>query len=111
LVAFLSRSALSVSTWSTIGVAEDHRVFGAQSALSRAVEAERLAIDTHEAAARRLDQLAAEMEQHALRDRDEQQQEQAKAIAAKARSRAQAARERAAGARQRLREEGFDPGR
>jgi hypothetical protein len=99
------------STWSTVDVARDHRDFKAQSALSRAVEAERTAIAMHESAARRLDELAAEMEQHALRDRDEQQQEQAIEIAAKARKRAQSARERAAAARHRLREEGFSPGR
>jgi hypothetical protein len=67
------------------------RDFAAQSALSRAVKVERVAIDTHESAARRLDQLAAEMEQHALRDQAEQQQEQAIELAAKARKRTQSA--------------------
>ena len=99
------------STWSNVEVAADHRDFKPQSALFRAVEKERMAIDTHEAVARRLDQLASEMEQHARRDRDQQQQERAVELAAKARKRAQAARERAAVARQRLREEGFEPGR
>ena len=54
----------------------------------RAVETEQLAIDGHEAAARRLDQLAAEMEQQALRDRDEQRQERAMELAAIAHMRA-----------------------
>jgi hypothetical protein len=72
-------------------VAGDHRDLAVHWALARAVEAERLAIDTHEAAARRLDQLAAEMEQHALRDQAEQQQEQAIELAAKARKRTQSA--------------------
>jgi hypothetical protein len=67
-------SAYACSTWSTVEVAKDDGDFKAQWALSRAVESERTAIDTHEAAPRRLDQLAAEMEQDALRDRDEQQQ-------------------------------------
>ena len=70
-------------------MAGDRRDFAVQSALSRAVETERLAIDRHEAAARRLDQLAAEMEGHALQDRDEQLQERAIELAAVARERAQ----------------------
>ena len=98
------------STWSTDAVAGDRRDFAVQSALSRAVETERLAIDRHEAAARRLDQLAAEMEGHAPQDRDEQLQERAIELAAVARERAQSARDRAAAALQRLHEEGFDPG-
>ena len=91
-------------------MAGDRRDFAVQSARSRAVETERLAIDRHEAAARRLDQLAAEMEEHALRDRDEQLQERAIVLAAVARERAQSVHDRAAAAWQRLREEGFDSG-
>jgi hypothetical protein len=80
----------------------------ALSAFARAVEAEWRAIDTHETAARRLDQFADDLERRALREWDEHRQGRARGAGVTARERAQAARGRAAAARQRLREEGFD---
>jgi hypothetical protein len=57
-----------------------------------------------------MDELAGDLEQHALHEPDEAQRERALDSAASARERAAAARNRAEGARQRLRDEGIDPG-
>lgn len=81
----------------------------AQTALERAVERERAAITLHESAAKRLENMAAQLERYALHDTDDLLQNEAMDAAANARDRAQAARARATAARERLRAEGFDP--
>src|SRR5690348_12867784 len=95
--------------WSTSRVTHDNRHVEAESATARAVRSERQAIERHEAVARRLDQMAADMDQHAHRESDKNVKHRVGASAARARARAEAARGRAEAARKRLREEGFDP--
>lgn len=81
----------------------------AQTALEHAVAREREAIKLHESAAGHLDEMAAQLERHALHYDDRLLQQEALDAAANARERARAVRARAATARERLRAEGFDP--
>lgn len=80
-----------------------------RGAFERAVQREFEAIDLHISAALQLEEMAAQLERHALRDPDDLLRRDALTVAAHARERAQAARVRAASARERLRAEGVVP--
>jgi DNA-binding CsgD family transcriptional regulator len=92
-----------------VAAPHSERVDAARVAFNRAVQTERNAIKAHEAAGRRLDQLADELEADARGDRDAEVRAHAMAVAARARIRAGAARQRAETVRRRLRDEGIHP--
>lgn len=77
-----------------------------QAAFEHAVRRERAAIVTHETSARRLDEMAAELEAASILDRDDCVRQHALDVAARARTRAADARERADVVRRRLAREG-----
>lgn len=80
----------------------------AQEAFRAAVRRELEAIELHEEAARRHDDLAAQLEHMARMDKTEELQAEAMTVAANARERAVRARARAEEVRHRLRSEGVD---
>jgi hypothetical protein len=86
-------------------VALDHRRKEAEQALARALGREREAIRRHEAAARHLDDMAVQLEEHAGTIANPALRTAVLQNAARARERAESARERADHARERLRAE------